>query len=214
MGKNQFYPSLSQEILASLSIIGNILLSPLTRGWYSKWGSTKADLNRLLPGDNLVSEPRIYSTRGITINASSERIWPWLVQVGQERGGFYSYQRLENIGGCKIQNAERIIPEFQQLNVGDKVRLGPEGYPYFVVQEILPQEAIVLRGDSPGASTSWVFYLQPIDKNFSRLIIRYKITYEPTFGNIIMWRVITDPIHFVMERGLLKGIKSRAEVVL
>jgi hypothetical protein len=132
--------------------------------------------------------------------------------MGQGRGGLYSYERLENLVGCDMHNADRIIPEHQHLAVGDKVRLVPEGRgPYFVVSAIEPGRAIILGGDDP--PTTWAFVLEPVDDKTTRLIIRWRQDYKPTFGNVLVWRVFTDPITFVMERKLLQGIKIRAEAV-
>jgi hypothetical protein len=154
----------------------------------------------------------LVSTRAITIQAPVSAVWPWLVQMGQGRGGLYTYERLENLAGCDMHNASRIIPEYQLLEVGDKVRLVPEGRePYFVVSAIEPGRAIVLSGDDP--PTTWGFILEPVDENTTRLIVRWRQDYEPTFGNVLGWRVFTDPITFVMERKMLQGIKVRAEAV-
>jgi len=130
--------------------------------------------------------------------------------MGQGRGGLYSYERLENLGGCEMHNADRIIPECQHLEVGDKVRLVPEGRDlYFIVSAIEPGRAIVLGGDAP--PTTWVFTLEPIYDSSTRLLIRWRQEYEPTFGNVLGWRVFVDPITFVMERKMMQGIKLRAE---
>ena len=152
----------------------------------------------------------LVSTRAITIQAPVTAIWPWLVQMGQGRGGLYSYEQLENLAGCDMHNADRIIPEHQHLEVRDKVRLVPEGCdPYFVMSAIELGRAIILyTDDSP---TTWAFILEPIDDKTTRLIIRCRQDYEPTSGNVIGWRLITDPITFVMERKLLQGIKTRVE---
>ncbi|MCJ7537353.1 MAG: SRPBCC family protein [Anaerolineales bacterium] len=207
-----FNPTIIDEGLGALAIAGYIVSSPLTRPWYSKWGATAGEVEMTLPGDEFVPNPVLESTRAITIQAPATAVWPWLVQMGQGRGGLYSYERLENLVGCDMHNADRIIPEYQQLKVGDKVRLVPEGRePYFLVSAVEPGRAIILGGDDP--PTTWVFILQPIDNNSTRLIVRWRQDYEPSFGNIIGWRVFTDPITFVMERKLLQGIKARVEAV-
>jgi hypothetical protein len=150
------------------------------------------------------------STRAISIQATAAEIWPWLVQMGQGRGGLYSYVKLENLANCGMHNADRIIPEYQHLEVGDKIRLSQdENVPYFSVTGIEAGRAIILGGDNP--PTSWSFILDPIDENSTRLIIRYRQDFEPTFGNVLGWRVLTEPIHFNMERKMLQGIKERVE---
>ena len=210
MRNRNFNPTVIEEVVGAMGIALTVLASPLLRPWYSRWGATKTELAQTLPGDDVVRDPTMQDTRAITIEAPVKAIWPWLVQMGQGRGGLYSYQRLENLVGCDMHNADRIMPEHQQLAVGDKVRLsqGEEG-PAFVVTAVIPHRAIILDIDDP--PTSWSFVLQPLDDNRTRLLIRYRQDFEPTFGNMVMWRVLTDPIHFVMERKMLQGIKLRAE---
>jgi hypothetical protein len=210
MANSKLNPSIIEEGLGAVAIVATIVSSPLSRAWYSKWGASAAEVEMSLPGDDIVPNPVLVSTRAISIEAPADIIWPWLVQMGQGRGGLYSYERLENLVGCEMHNADQIIPEYQHLNVGDKVRIVPEGRdPYFVVFAIKPGRAIILGGDDP--PTTWAFNLEPIDDNTTRLIIRWRQDYESTPGNILGWRVFTDPITFVMERKLLQGIKVRAE---
>jgi hypothetical protein len=210
MAEDNFNPTIIEEGLGALAIASCIVTSPLSRSWYSKWGASEDEVKQSLPGDEFVPNPMLESTRAITIQASSSEVWPWLVQMGQGRGGLYSYERLENLVGCDMHNADRIIPEHQHLEVGDKIRLVPEGRePYFLVSSIQPGKAIILGGDDP--PTTWAFVLDPIDDKTTRLIIRWRQDYEPTLGNVIGWRLVTDPITFVMERKLLQGIKLRVE---
>jgi hypothetical protein len=212
MVNNEFNPTIVEEGLGALAIAFTILTSPLSRPWYSKWGASEAEVVQSLLGDERVPDPTLQSTRAITIQAPTTQVWPWLVQMGQGRGGLYSYERLENLVGCGMCNADRIIPEYQHLEVGDKVRLSQdESTPYFVVQAIEPGRAIILGGDDP--PTTWGFVLEPVDQRTTRLIIRFRQEYESSFGNVIAWRVFTDPITFVMERKMLQGIKARAEAV-
>ena len=213
MTNSKYNPTLVEEGLGAAAIALTVLASPLLRPWYSRWGATKSEINNSLPGDEFVPEPNMVNTRAITIAAPAEAVWPWLVQMGQGRGGLYSYERLENLVGCDMHNADRILPEYQELIVGDMVRLskGDEG-PHFVVTAVHPQYAIILGGNNP--PTSWAFVLEPLDENRTRLLIRFREDFEPTLGNIIMWRGLVDPIHFVMERKMLQGIKRRAEEIV
>ena len=177
------------------------------RPWHLGWGATDAELNQPLIGDELVPHPTLKATHAITINAPASDVWPWLVQMGQNRGGFYSYTWLENLVGCHMRNADEVVPEWQELKVGDKVWLHPKAPPVEVAA-IEPGRAIVLK--------PWgAFVLQPIDENTTRLIIRSQGDYEPDLRNpllnFLLWRVVFEPAHFIMERRMLLGIKERAE---
>jgi len=219
MAGKTFNPTIIEEGLGAVSIAATIVISPLLRPWYRQWGATDEEVNISLPGDDLVPHPNLEATRAITIEAPVETVWPWLVQLGQGRGGWYSYERLENLIGCDMRNADQIISEYQDIKIGDIVRMGPnDGYPTFDVIAIEPNQALVLRGILPGEQTTpttWVysFFLDSIDEKTTRLILRFRLDYEPSLGNVIMWRVFTDPIDFVMERKMLQGIKVRAEAL-
>jgi hypothetical protein len=171
------------------------------------WGATDEELQEPLPGDELAPHPKLKATHAITINAPSGDVWPWLVQMGQNRGGFYSYTWLENLAGCHMRNANEIVPAWQELNVGDNVWLHPKAPPTEVVA-VEPGRAIVLKG--------WgAFVLHPIDESTTRLIIRSQGNYDPDLKNAVfnflLWRVVFEPAHFIMERKMLLGIKERAE---
>jgi len=210
MTTSKFNPTVIEEGLGALAIPLCVALSPFLRPWYYKWGATDTEVNQPLPGDDQVPHPNMENTRAITIQAPIEDVWPWLVQMGQGRGGLYSYERLENLVGCQMQNADRILPQHQDLKVGDKVMLAPEGGPPpFIVTAIETNRAIILTGEQP--PTTWGFILDPVDENRTRLIIRFRQDYKPNLANFIIWRVFTDPINFVMERKMLQGFKLRAE---
>ena len=179
----------------------------LIRPWHLRWGATDEEVNMPLPGDEFVGDPKLNATHAITINAPAADVWPWLVQLGQRRGGFYSYSWLENLVGCDMHNANRIVPEWQDLKVGDEVWLHPKAPPLRVLA-IEAGRAIVLE-------KCWSFVLHPIDENTTRLIIRGRGEFNPDFKNgllnFLLWRGIFEPAHFIMERKMLLGIKQRAE---
>lgn len=192
---------------------------------FLRWGATDEDVVRPLPGDHFVKDPPYQSTRAITIRATADRVWPWLAQMGQGRGGLYSYDWLEKLVGCDIQSVDRIIPELQELRVGDKVRLVPEDYPVplaFDVAEIEPGRALVLRTPGDPATNvaagfpdaSWAFVLEQLENGTTRLIVRWRADYKRGDAMAALWNHYgVEPVHFLMEQRMLRGIKERAERV-
>lgn len=192
------------------------------RPWHLKWGTTEDEANRLLPGDELVPEAKINATHAITINAPIDRVWPWIAQIGQGRGGFYSYEAIENALGLDIHNADRILPEFQNPQVGEPLPFAQDfGVPYAIVDA---PHALVVHGDTrtggvvgpqlrPGdfLAVSWGWYLEAIDAHTTRLVERWRAAYGPGLLNTVMYRLFMEPGAFIMERKMLLGIKARAE---
>ena len=169
--------------------------------WMNRWGATPDELTRALPGDELVPNPVAQTTRAVTIQATPADIWPWLVQLGQGRGGLYSYEALENLVGCDLHNADRVHPEWQDLKVGDIVRFMPDGYlglpetPRFTVKAVEPNRLLSLY--------PWVnFVLEPVGPHTTRLILRERI---PADG------FDAGPFEFIMARRLALGVQERAE---
>lgn len=215
------------ENLSGVAWIGTmLLLSPVCRGWYNRWGATPAEVERKFPDDERVPATKLGYTRAITIAAPVEEVWRWLVQIGQGRGGLYSYERLENLIGCQMHNVGEIIPEHQTLKAGDTVRLGPKGYPLYKVASVDPQRALVLVGADPKTEKpfepsvpmpesyvngNWVFVLDRLAENKTRLLVRSRLDYNPSTMNTLVWRVFTEPIGFVMERKMLLGVRQCAE---
>jgi hypothetical protein len=192
------------------------------RPWHLRWGATEAEVRRALRGDELLPNPKLLATHAITIHAPAAEVWPWVTQIGQGRGGFYSYTWIENLLGCNIHNADRIHPEWQNLKAGDLILLHPKIPPIPAV--IVEQgRVIVLHADTrqglrsnlvkPGEylATTWGFYLEPVDEHTTRLIGRFRSDYSPTPMNTFFYRVILEPGSFIMERKMLLGIKERAE---
>ena len=193
----------------------------LIRPWHLGWGSTDAELEEPLPGDELVPYPKHTATHAITIEAPVEDVWPWLIQIGQTRGGFYSYTSLENMVGCHMRNADRIVPEWQSLRVGDVVWLHPKAPPLPVVI-VEPYRAIVLgsaaseqkaNGATGTATGTWGFFLKEVDENTTRLLMRNRWGRNPGLLNWLSAYLVLEPAHFVMERKMLLGIKHRAEQI-
>lgn len=178
--------------------------------------ATAVDRQRALPGDELVPTPRLRSTRAIGIAAPPGAIWPWLVQIGWQRAGWYSYDRLEQLAGAADfvdgpRSARRIVPALQTLAAGDLIRLGPPPMPAFKVVTVDPEQALVLGGDEgpDDVAVSWAFALEPRG-DATRLVVRFRLSYPPTLANHLMWGA-TEVAHAIMERKMLRGIRDRAE---
>ncbi|MBL8679161.1 MAG: hypothetical protein JNK05_08335 [Myxococcales bacterium] len=200
------------ELLGAAAIVATVGLSPVLAARYRRWGATDEELTEPLPGDALVSAPRLQSTRAIDVAAPPERVWPWIAQMGHGKAGLYSYEQLENLIGCDIHNSSTLEPRWQNVAVGDRVGLGPEGYPFFVVKELVAGSRLVLLagGGEGEPANSWAFVLRATPAG-SRLIVRSRYDYPATIGQRLLWRAITEPMHFVMERRMLLGIRDRAE---
>jgi hypothetical protein len=204
-------------------LVPTVVGAPFLRRAYNHWGTTTGEGRSRLSGDELIPEPGLSHTRAISIDAPPARVWRWLVQIGQGRGGLYSYDALENLIGCRIHSAEQIVPELQHLAVGDVVRLGPERYPAFRVIDLEPAQTLVLVAVDPATheppplpvanasttATTWSWELRPTDQGMStRLLTRQRLTFPG--ASSILWHLL-EPIDFVMERRMLVGIKRRAE---
>jgi len=217
-----------REGLGGASIMAVSLITPFLNDRRRKWGATEDEVGKAWPGDDLVHQPKGEYIHAITINAPAAAVWPWLVQIGQGRGGFYSYEFLENLIGCKMRNADKIIPELQYLEVGDSIPMHPTmGSPYKVVA-IETGRALVLqiRVDTKTKNTfeltdkipekyqnsSWVFFLDEIAEGTTRLISRSRNDWNQSLGNTIFYGIF-GPITLEMDRKMLKGIKERAEAV-
>lgn len=217
---------LSRDLLELIEggaqVAAAVLTAPVRRGWYDRWGATPAEVAGVMPGDELVPDPKITATRAVTIGAPPADVWAWLVQIGQGRGGFYSFDALENLLGCDIHSAGRIIPELQELHVGDLILLAPAEAPCFRVAKAEPPHVLILVGAdretratlpvpaSPEELANvWQWVLRPVDSGRgTRLVARELYSYPRRQS--VLWHVI-EAVSFVMERRMLNGIKARAE---
>ncbi len=180
------------------------------------WGASALESKQSLPGDDLVPDDELLlqTTRSITIQARPSEIWPWLVQIGQGRGGFYSYDWLENLFQMDIHNAQEILPQYQDLKVGEVV-------PFWKgvgvsVRDMQKDSHLVMAGSmQPGAEStggSWAFLLQPLDHRNTRLTIRTRVgIFPPEWLSRLFSLLLLEPAHYVMERRMLMGIRERAE---
>jgi hypothetical protein len=194
-------------------------LTPFLRGRRVRWGATSAEWERTWPGDGLVAAPRWQCLHGITVEAPAEKVWPWVAQIGQGRGGFYSYERLENLVGCRIRNADRILPEHQDLGAIAGIRLAAKA-PAMPLAVVEPGRGFVLYGagdmggaeKGPDGATSWGVFVEAAGPRAARVFSRQRSTWGRGWGAALMFGPwVLEPISFVMDRKMLRGIKRRAE---
>jgi hypothetical protein len=207
------------EGVAGAALIAFHLLTPFLREQRSHWGIDEQIAASSFPGDELVAQPRWSWTHGIEIAAPARKVWPWIAQIGCERGGFYSYQWLENLIGCNVHNAEVVHPEWE-LSVGSELHLHPkqpalrvsmlERGRFFVVTA--PTDPEARKNGKPWVSLSWGFYLEPIDAQSCRLISRYRAACSDDIASRLSFGpTLLEPIGFAMDRRMLLGIKQRCE---
>jgi len=185
----------------------------LARPRHLRWGTTDQDSDEPLPGDDLIQSHNLAATRAITVRASADQVWPWIAQLGQGRGGFYSYDILENLVGCDIHSADRIVPEWQDVGVGDKVKLHPAVA--LAVAALEPGRSLVLRGGVPMGNTpppydfTWAFVLRERPDRTTRLLVRERYAYTRRWAPLVVEPV--EAVSFVMSQKMLRGIRDRAE---
>ena len=178
------------------------------RPWYLRWGATDAEVERAMPGDAEIKNPTHVTTRAVTIRARPDEIWSWLVQMGYQRGGMYSYDWIDRLLGILDRpSADRILPEFQHLEVGDVIPMGSG--PSWPVAAIEPNQSIVLVIREPGTEYTWSWGLYELDEGTTRLVLRIRT--RLTKPLMIRFFHIFDPGAFLMTRKHLLGIKQRAE---
>ncbi|MGN6696632.1 MAG: hypothetical protein ACTHMR_00610 [Thermomicrobiales bacterium] len=178
--------------------------------WMMNWGSTVSERQMVLPGDDLHPNGAGRTTQAITINAPDDAVWPWLVQVGQDRAGFYTYTWLENLTGADIHNANAIHPEWQHLAVGDAWRLVPPEYLFGLGKGAVTPVLLVEPGHALVLQMWGAYVIEPIDAHTTRLLVR---GYATPAGPVarLMTTMVLDPLVFTMSRPMLLGLKARAE---
>ena len=181
------------------------------RRWMSQWGAAASDLTRVMAGDGLLVNPTYSGTMAVIVNAPPEYIWPWLVQIGYQRGGLYSYDWLDRLFGYLDRpSATRILPEFQNLGMGDEIPLGRG--PRWPVAAIEPNRALVLDMRNLGAfDWVWQFGLYVIDENRTQLVSRSRVRTQTTRARLTTYAI--EPAGFLMTRRMLIGLKDRAEAL-
>ena len=175
------------------------------------WNATPEEIAAILPGDELLVHANLTATRAITIRGSPADVWPWIAQMGQGRGGLYSYDWLENLAGLDIRSADHIVDQWQVIRVGDPFHLHPD-----VALEIMlvePGRALVVQGRAsvdrhPPYDYTWAFVLSGLG-DVTRLVVRERYAYSAWWV-----RLLVEPIaavSFVMSEKMLRGIRDRVE---
>jgi hypothetical protein len=192
------------------------LLTPFLAGRRARWGLDAEAAARPLPGDDLVPQPRSSWTHGVEIEASAEEVWGWVAQVGASRGGFYSYQWLENVAGCEVRTAEVVHPAWE-MKLGDQLSLHPGAPPLEIVAEERGRWFVASGSPAPvtgkaWARASWLFFLEPLGEHRCRLISRYRADYSDDLATRLAFSPLTlEPIGGEMDRRMLLGVKERVE---
>ncbi len=205
MGKQRPWLADAMAVVGALALyFGHV------RPWMYTWGADDDEIAAVLPGDELVSSTALRTTRAVTIDAPRHAVWPWLAQLGEHRGGFYSYSWLERGVGTAIHNANTVHPEWQNLGVGDTVWLAKRFGARQVVAAVEPKSHLVLMSPSDFARVqrgqqargAWAFYLRRKGGQ-TRLIVRGS-------GGAVGHAGFDIP-HFVMEQKMMRGIRKRAQ---
>jgi hypothetical protein len=194
-------------ILDALTGLPLFATAPLYRHWHLRWGATDGEVHGSMAGDEIVPNPSFSATRAITIDAPPELVWPWIVQMGYRRAGFYTYALLDNAG---YDSADRILEEYQPARIGDWMPMAKQvnETTAFRVQAFeLNRWLLWNKPDS-----TWAWKLLPLHGGRTRLILRLKQRYAwERPGSAILTLVLLEFGDFPMMRRLLKGIKVRAE---
>ncbi len=203
------YP-LIKKIIAVLGLLGLAMAAYLlwARPYQLRWGATDAEVNRAMPGDELDSHPTFLATRAITIDGTPQQIWPWLLQMGYTRAGYYGYDILENIGSPRgIRSAVTILPQFQNFKVGDVVPISPAASMVFYAIE--PNRYLIWSDKDGMGGFTWALF--PLDAEHTRLVSRIRWTHHWTQLGLLALDLFTEFSDHLAVRKVLQGVKGRVE---
>jgi hypothetical protein len=191
------------------------------RPWYLQWGATDDEARAPLSGDEIIPNADRQETRAITIRASVDRVWPWLAQLGQDRGGFYSYDILENLVGCAMPTEDVLRPDKQSWQLGDKLWMYPSdkagGIGFATLRSYVPGRSLGFgtrmtgRPLSEPEDGSWSFVLVPLGDSATRFLVRGRGAPGRSLLGVAFDRSFFEPVHFLMERRMMIGIAQLAE---
>lgn len=208
-----------RERLVETGVVLLVAAVLLVIGWYQvrplllDLGSTRAERSAPMPGDELLTDPHTVMTRSTTVAGTPEQVWPWLVQMGVGKGGFYGYAWLENLGPAglldDIRNADRIHPEWQDLRVGDPVYPMP-GIPSWSVVRLVPERLLVIADDN---AWTWTLLLRPLDQRHTRLVTRMQWA-EPTGAAAALGGLVFDLGDSLTVARTMHGLEQRVSGTL
>jgi hypothetical protein len=181
-----------------------VLFFAVYRPWALSWGASDEEIERAMPGDEIVDSPTFVATRAVLVESPPEAIWPWLVQIGYRKAGFYSWDQLDNDG---IASSEEIIPAFQNLKVGDMIPLSATAFAE--VRLLEPNRFMLLEIPSHSmthSSWSWAWGLYPVDGRQTRLVTRLRVRFDGVLRNLAV-----DALEIIMMRKHMLELKRRAE---
>ena len=206
--------------LALILVVAGVTWAVGAERWSDRWGATHDEVVAALPGDGLIEHPAMVTTRAVTVRVPAGQVWPWIAQFGQGRGGLYSYDWLERLFGMDITSVDRVLPDEQDVAVGDQIWITQPGYPAdlgLTVADVRPGNALVLASSTPDRPTApedapwtWTFVAEPAGDGASRLIVRSRNATVGPVGDVV-WDRVVGPIGFAMERRTMLGIAQRAE---
>jgi hypothetical protein len=199
--------SISYGVLDTLRSLPFFLTAPLYRAWHLRWGATDAEVDGLMPGDEVVPNASFNATRAITIAAPIEKVWPWIVQMGYRRAGFYTYDLLDNAG---YASADRILGQFQQPKIGDWMPMtsNVNATTAFKVKAFLTNRWLLWEKPD----STWAWMLTPLAGGQTRLVTRLKQRYPWESPAMALFTLLLLEFgDFPMMRRMLTGIKVRAE---
>ena len=218
------WPILFAFVLLAIAAVAAVVAMWESRCWALRWGATPGELKRSWPGDELSPRATEVTTRAVTIEAPAETVWSWIVQIGQDRAGFYSYTWLENLFRCAMPRVETIVAEWQHRTLGDIVWLArPDRYGGEARQRVVAiDQGRVLSLASPSdwgrlvrretsLGGTWTFILVPVDVHRTRLVVRSRGPEAPTFLSRLFLMTVFEPAHFIMERKMMRSLKALAE---
>jgi hypothetical protein len=204
----------------------NVLYFTALRAWHLRWGATKAEVSATLPGDELFETRQYAVTHAVTINATPEKVWPWIRQIGQDRSGFYSYTLVENLIGCDMPKVHRVVESWKDRSTGETVWFATPGHykaqAKMIAARVDPNRAFAMvmtsdwqkiQAGGLAQQTLWAFTLEPVGAQQTRLIARLRGQKPQSIADWLLADLFWEPAHFVMERKMLLTIKGLAEQV-